>query len=78
MMGSFLLPIAFFISVGKITKNRAAALSSAALSLIFLFNESYTMFGGNLLSTLAGEFSYSLALALFVFFLGYCSGSLRT
>ncbi|MCU0594050.1 MAG: hypothetical protein MUC98_01130, partial [Desulfobacterota bacterium] len=39
-------------------------------SLLFLFNESYTMFGGNILSTLTGEFCYMIAFALFAYFMG--------
>ena len=34
----------------------------AVATLPFLFNTSYTIEGGNLTSTLAGEFSFSLAL----------------
>jgi len=72
LIGIFTLPIAFYFSVQKITKNLWASLIGAALSLIFLFNESYTMYGGNFLSTLAGEFSYSFSLSIFVFFVGVC------
>jgi len=40
----------------------------ASVSVLFLFNESYTMFGGNILSTLTGEFCYMIAFALFCLF----------
>ncbi len=72
MLGLFSLPIAFFYSAKKITKNSVLASSAALLSLIFIFNESYTMFGGNVLSTMAGEFCYSFAISLFVFLIGLC------
>jgi len=35
-------------------------------STIFLFDESFTIYGGNIASTMAGEFSFSIALALAV------------
>ena len=35
----------------------------AAATLPFLFEPSFTIYGGNILSTLAGEFSYSLSLS---------------
>ena len=72
MIGLFSLPFSFFYSVKKITKNNILASSSAVLSLIFIFNESYTMFGGNVLSTMAGEFCYSFAISLFVLLIGLC------
>lgn len=70
VLGVFTLPIAMFVTGKKITKNLWGGLTAAALSLIFIFNPAYTMFGGNFLSTLAGEFSYSYALTVFVFFVG--------
>ncbi len=70
ILGVFTLPVAMYYTAKKLTKNLWAALSAAALSLIFIYNPAYTMFGGNFLSTLAGEFSYSYALTVFVFFLG--------
>jgi hypothetical protein len=42
----------------------------AVLTLPFLFITSNSMWGGNIPSTLAGEFSHSLSLALLVLFLG--------
>jgi hypothetical protein len=42
----------------------------ASSSTLFLFNESYTMFGGNIVSTLTGEFCYMIAFALFAYFIG--------
>jgi len=50
----------------------------AMASLPFLFNTSYTIEGGNLTSTLAGEFSFSLALTSGLLFLGVFAYALRT
>ena len=45
------------------------ALASAA-TLLFLFDRSFNIYGGNLMSTMAGEFAYSLGLAVAVLFIG--------
>ncbi|HPO49414.1 MAG TPA: hypothetical protein PLO89_03730 [Spirochaetota bacterium] len=72
LVGAFTLPMFFFISLKKITKNLWISLMGSVLSLVFLFNESYTMFGGNFLSTFAGEFAYSFSMSIFVLFIGIC------
>ncbi len=62
--GGFALPLTMFIAASSISgRKRAGALASAS-SLLFLFNESYSIFGGNWLSTFAGEFCFSWAIAL--------------
>ncbi len=43
---------------------------AAALTLPFLFNTSHSMWGGNILSSFAGEFSYGLSMALSLVLLG--------
>ena len=50
----------------------------AMASLPFLFNTSYTIEGGNIVSTLAGEFSFSLAISSGLLFLGVFAYALRT
>ncbi|MCY3618545.1 MAG: hypothetical protein OXG66_12780 [Acidimicrobiaceae bacterium] len=45
------------------------ALASVA-TLLFLFDRSFNIYGGNLMSTMAGEFAYSLGLAVAVLFVG--------
>ena len=50
----------------------------ALASLPFLFNTSYTIEGGNIVSTMAGEFSFSLALTTGLLFLGVFAYALRT
>jgi len=39
-------------------------------TLLFLFDRSFNIYGGNLMSTMAGEFAYSLGLASAVLFIG--------
>jgi hypothetical protein len=68
--GSFLIPAAAYWSIFTMTKKHFAGSIAAFSSLIFVFNESYYTFGGNLSSTLAGEFSYSMAMPLFILMIG--------
>ncbi len=68
-LGIFALPLTTFFAVKSMSKNHWTALAGSSLSLLFLFNESYTMFGGNLLSTFAGEFCYSWAIAFLPLFI---------
>jgi len=50
----------------------------AAATLPFLFDQGYTILGGNMPSTLAGEFAFSIALSLAFVFLGVVAGGLET
>jgi hypothetical protein len=78
MAGLYFTPLFTFLSVKKITGNVWAAWAGMFLILIFIFNESYTMFGGNFLSTLAGEFTYSFSITIFILFIGVCYKSVTT
>jgi hypothetical protein len=66
--GTFALPLTMYCAVRSLVGSRWLGLAAAALSLLFLFNESYSMFGGNFLSTFAGEFCYSWAIAILPLF----------
>ncbi len=50
----------------------------AAATLPFLFEPSFSIYGGNILSTLAGEFSFSLSLSFALLFLGVWAHGLRS
>jgi hypothetical protein len=54
----FVLPGAIWWSVQRISLSRNVATLSAAATLPFLFNEGYSMWGGNALSLLAGQFAH--------------------
>ncbi len=43
---------------------------AAAATLLFVFDRSFNIYGGNLMSTMAGEFAYSLGLACAVVYIG--------
>jgi hypothetical protein len=70
MSGVVLLPISAYWGMRLMRFRFPAPLLAAAASLVFMLNEGNTMFGGNMLSTLSGEFSYMFAFALLPLFLG--------
>jgi hypothetical protein len=47
-------------------------------SVFFLFDETFQIYGGNIASTMAGEFSFSIALSLAMLFLGVFAYGMRT
>jgi 6-pyruvoyl-tetrahydropterin synthase related domain len=70
LLGVFLLPIAAYVMLRQLDVPFPGPAAGAALTLPFLFNSETSAWGGNILSVLAGEFSYSLSLAITLFFLG--------
>jgi len=68
--GTFGLPIASLAALRWIGCPFPMPAFGAILALPFLFNAGNSMWGGNLPSTLAGEFSHSLSLTLLVLFMG--------
>lgn len=70
VLGTFLLPLATFYCLYTLKFAFPTPILGAIFSLIFLFNEGNSMWGGNIPSTLAGEFSYSLGYALAIAYLG--------
>jgi hypothetical protein len=76
--GSLSLPVAAW-ACGRLFRLRAPIPGVlAAATLPFLFDYAYTIYGGNLFSTLAGEYAYSLSLSLAIVFLGLFARGLRT
>ena len=69
-LGVFLLPVTAY-AFGRLMRFRSPFPQlAAAMSVGFLLMGSYTIYGGNIFSTLAGEFGYSLSFALVWLFLG--------
>lgn len=64
------LPLAVYTALRCMRYPFPVPLIGVWASAVFLFHERWTMFGGNVLSTLAGEFSYSIAFALMAAFMG--------
>src|SRR4029077_2142555 len=69
-LGSFLLPVCAYASLRLAGVPFPGPALAALTPLCFLFMEANSMWGGNIPSTLAGEFALSLGLALAVLFLG--------
>lgn len=70
VLGVFLLPLATYV-FGRLFRIRSPfPLLAAGFALAFLFMTSYSIYGANILSTLAGEFGYSISFALVFIFLG--------
>lgn len=70
VIGMFLLPLMTYFGLRAMAYRFPVPVIGASGSMLFLFNESYTMFGGNALSTLTGEFCYMLAFGVFIYFIG--------
>ena len=71
--GVVLMPMAAWL-MGRLSRWREplpALLAVAALLFVFDFN--FTIYGGNIASTLAGEFAFSIGLAVSLVYLGFAS-----
>jgi hypothetical protein len=76
--GLVALPIAAW-AFGKLAgMRRPGPACLAAATVPYLFNRGYTIYGGNIPSTLAGEFTFSIGLALAIVFLGVLAKGLQT
>jgi hypothetical protein len=78
ILGSLMLPVAawLFGRLSGLERPRPAVLAIATLP--FLFDQSYTIYGGNLYSTMAGEYAFSLGLSAALIFLGLAVRGMRT
>jgi len=70
VLGTFLLPLCVYIMFRVMEYEDPVPILGGIFSLAFLFNERNSMWGGNIPSTLAGEFSFSFSLAVFVVLIG--------
>jgi hypothetical protein len=78
VLGSVLLPLAAWAMCRLFGMRRGFPGAVAAITLCYLFDYTFTIYGGNLFSTLAGEYAYSLSIALALLFLGLVARGLRT
>ncbi len=77
VLGSVLLPVCAW-ACGRFFRLRPPIPTIlAAATLPFLFDYTFTIYGGNLFSTLAGEYSFSFSLSLAVLFLGLFACAVR-
>jgi hypothetical protein len=70
--GTFLLPVCAYFGMRIGGAPFPAPALAALATLPFLFMEANSMWGGNIPSTLAGEFAFSLGFAFTVLFMGIC------
>ena len=70
VLGIFLLPLCVYITFRLLKYNFPIPILGALFTLPFLFMEANSMWGANIPSTLAGEFSYGIGISLLFLFLG--------
>src|SRR5215471_9634767 len=70
VLGVFLLPLTTTLALRALGFRFPTPAIGASASLLFLFNSNNSMWGGNIKSTLAGEFAFSISFALAVLFVG--------
>lgn len=70
VLGTFLLPLMTYLSMRAMKFRFPTPILAATFTLCLLFLEANSMWGGNIPSTLAGEFTYSLSMSLAVLFMG--------
>ena len=77
VVGLIALPIAAW-AFGRLARMRFPGAAILAVgTLPFLFGRDYTIYGGNIASTMAGEFAFSIGLALALVFLGVVARGLE-
>jgi len=76
--GIITLPLAAFAAgrLGGLAFPGPALLS--VMTLPFLFDRSYNIYGGNVMSTMAGEFAYSMGLSIAVLSIGFAAKGMKT
>ncbi len=78
VLGLVTLPFAIW-AFGRLARMPfPGPLCLAAASLPFLFSRNFTIYGGNIASTLAGEFGFSISLAAAFIFLGLVARGMET
>jgi hypothetical protein len=77
-LGVVTLPVAAW-GFGRLAGLRRPVPACLAVAMVpFLFERTFTIYGGNMASTLAGEFAFSISLSLCLVFLGVFARSLDT
>ncbi len=77
VLGLLAMPPAAYVLARSLRFSRLTSMMAAAAAAAFVFMESYTIYGGNIASTLAGEFSYSWSFALSLVYLGLLIRAVR-
>lgn len=78
VLGSVLMPLTAY-ALGRLFRApRPIPVALALATLPFLFTNAFTIDGGNLFSTMAGEYAFSLSLALALLTIGLFARGVRT
>ena len=77
VLGLLALPPAIYFHTRAMRLGRHISLVAAGAGAVFAFYESFSIYGGNVASTLAGEFSYSWSFALSLVYLGLLIKAVR-
>ena len=77
IVGLVALPVATYGFVRLLGFSRSVSGLAALTGSMFVFMESFSIFGANIKSTLAGEFSFSWSFALSILYLGIISRDTR-
>jgi hypothetical protein len=77
VLGLLAMAPAIYFHSRALTLGRHVSLIAAGSGAVFAFYESYSIYGGNIASTLAGEFSYSWSFALSLVYLGLLIKAVR-
>lgn len=77
VLGLLSMPPAAYYLARSMRFGKNISLIAAGSGVVFAFFESYTIYGGNVASTLAGEFSYSWSFALSLLYLGLLIRAVR-
>jgi hypothetical protein len=78
ILGSVLMPITAYMMGRLFNAPRPIPAALSIATLPFLFDASFTIDGGNLFSTMAGEYAFSLSLALALLTIGLFARGVRT
>ena len=76
IIGVALLPAASWAMARIAGVSPAGQAMMAAATLLLIFDQSYNIYGGNLMSTMAGEFAYTLGLACAVVYIGVAAAGM--
>lgn len=78
ILGTFLIPIFTYMALRLMRYSFPIPIFGSLGTLPFLFMEANSMWGGNIPSTLAGEFAYSQGLAFMILFTGTLYHGIQT
>ena len=77
LLGLVALPPAIYFHARAMKLGRHVSIVAAGAGAVFAFYESFSIYGGNIASTLAGEFSYSWSFSLSLVYLGLLMMAIR-